>query len=185
MVEGRSIDITRVDSIIAESDLIVSHNASFDRAFLDKISQASQTSVWACTLADIDWLERGFPNGKQELLCHWHGFYFDAHRAMSDVDALIHLVTHPHYLENRPLSELASNAWKPVYVIKATNFPYDPIKKDTVKANGYKWNNDERIWYKRVLLEDLEDEKTWLTGVIYEAHFNGIVEEINLIDKYK
>ena len=78
MVKGKSIDWSTVDAIMQGVDIIVSHNASFDRAFMDRYSTISQNPVWACTIDDIDWLGRGFTNTKQELLCHWHGFYFDA-----------------------------------------------------------------------------------------------------------
>ena len=54
-----------------------------------------------------------------------------------------------------------------------------------MNANKYKWNPDEKIWYKNVTFDILESEKEWLTGVIYDIHFEGRVEEINPIDKYK
>ena len=104
---------------------------------------------------------------------------------MNDVDALIHLVTHPNYNDRRPLQELIENAGRSIYLIKATNFPYNEQKKDTIKANGYGWDPDERIWSKKIEFDDIDSEKEWLTGVIYDQHFNGIVEEINLVDKYK
>jgi DNA polymerase-3 subunit epsilon len=104
---------------------------------------------------------------------------------MNDVNALIHLVTHQHYNSNRPVVELIENAGKPIYVIHATNFPYHEVKKDTIKANGYQWNGVDKIWYKRVNFVNLESEKDWLTSVIYDTHFLGEVEEINLVDKYK
>ena len=185
MVKGKSIDWSTVDAIMQGVDIIVSHNASFDRAFMDRYSTISQNTVWACTIDDIDWLGRGFTNTKQELLCHWHGFYFEAHRAMNDVNALIHLLTHQHYNGNRPVLELIGNASKQLYMIHATNFPYDEVKKDTIKANGYQWNGVDKIWYKRVNFVNLESEKYWLTSVIYDTHFLGEVEEINLVDKYK
>ena len=136
-------------------------------------------------MQDIDWLGRGFTSSKQELLCYWHGFYFDAHRAMNDVDALINLLTHPSYEADRPLLELMKNSQKPTYVIFATNFNYDPVKKDIVKANKYKWNAEDRVWYKTVSFDDLDKEKDWLTVAIYDFIFEGRVKEINLNDKYK
>ena len=185
MVEGHSIDWDEVDSIFEDSDLIVAHNAGFDRAFVDRHSSVSQSKIWACSISDIDWLGRGFTSPKQELLCYWHGFYFDAHRAMNDVDALIHLLTHGSYEDDRPLLELMDNAKKPVYVIFADNFKYDPVKKDIVKANKYRWNPDDKIWYKKVNFDELDSEKDWLTATIYDQVFEGRVEEINLNDKYK
>ena len=185
MVQGQSIDWGMVDTILKDANIVVAHNASFDRAFVDKHSSISPTKIWGCSINDIDWLGRGFSSAKQELLCYWHGFYFNAHRAMNDVDALIHLLTHSSYDVDRPVLELIENSQKPTYVIFATNFNYDPVKKDIVKANKYKWNPEEKIWYKNVTFDILESEKEWLTGVIYDFHFEGRVEEINPIDKYK
>ena len=185
MVEGHSIDWGQADLLLKDADLIVAHNAGFDRAFVDRYSSVSQSKIWACSISDIDWLGRGFTSPKQELLCYWHGFYFDAHRAMNDVDALIHLLTHASYEDDRPLLELMDNAKKPVYVIFADNFKYDPVKKDIVKANKYRWNPDDKIWYKKVNFDELDSEKDWLTATIYDQVFEGRVEEINLNDKYK
>ena len=185
MVEGQSIDWERVDAILKDAEIVVAHNAGFDRAFVDRYSSVSPNKIWACSMQDIDWLCRGFTSSKQELLCYWHGFYFDAHRAMNDVDALINLLTHPSYEVDRPLLELIKNSQKPTYVIFATNFNYDPVKKDIVKANKYKWNAEDRVWYKAVSFDDLDKEKDWLTVAIYDFIFEGRVEEINLNDKYK
>jgi len=185
MVQEQSIDWGMVDTIIKDADIVVAHNASFDRAFVEKHSSVSPNKIWACSINDIDWLGRGFSSAKQELLCYWHGFYFEAHRAMNDVDALIHLLTHSSYDIDRPVLELIENSQKPTYIIFATNFNYDPVKKDIVKANKYKWNPEERIWYKNVTFDILESEKEWLTGVIYDFHFEGRVDEINPVDKYK
>ena len=185
LVEGKHIDWGRVDSILNDADLIVAHNAGFDRAFVDRYSAVSSNKIWACSIHDIDWLGRGFASAKQELLCYWHGFYFEAHRAMNDVDALIHLLTHNSYDDKRPLLELIENSKKPLYIIFAENFNYDPIKKDIVKGNKYRWNSKDKIWYKNVNLDELEREKEWLTVAIYGSVFEGRVEEINLTDKYK
>ena len=185
MVEGQAIDWEKVDAILKDAEIVVAHNAGFDRAFVDRYSSVSPDKIWACSMQDIDWLGRGFSSFKQELLCYWHGFYFDAHRAMNDVDALINLLTHPSYEVDRPLLELIKNSQKPTYVIFATNFNYDPVKKDIVKANKYRWNAEDRVWYKTVSFDDLDKEKDWLTVAIYDFIFEGRVEEINLNDKYK
>jgi DNA polymerase-3 subunit epsilon len=185
MVQEQSIDWGMVDTIIKDADIVVAHNASFDRAFVEKHSSVSPNKIWACSINDIDWLGRGFSSAKQELLCYWHGFYFEAHRAMNDVDALMHLLTHPSYDIDRPVLELIENSQKPTYVIFATNFNYDPVKKDIVKANKYKWNTNNKVWYKNVKFDNLESEKDWLTSVIYDFNFEGRVDEINPVDKYK
>lgn len=181
MVKGKNIDWNVVDGIFKQADIIVAHNASFDRAFLDRYLPISQNKLWGCTMSDIDWLHRGFPNAKQELLCIWHGFYYESHRAMNDVDALIHLVSHPHYTEDKPILELVTNADIPYYKIIARGCPFE--LKDRVKANKYRW--DGNYWWKRLEKVEIEYEKQWLVENIYFDHFRGIVEEVPLIDKYK
>ena len=184
MVAGYEIDWSIPESLLKVSDIIVAHNAQFDRGFIDQKLPVSRSKVWACSMKDIDWFERGFTNNKQELLCIWHGFFFESHRAMGDVDALIHLVTHFSYeLNELPFGELIQNSYKPIYKISATNSAFET--KDILKANGYKWDSELRVWWKTIKREEIENEKEWLTENVYQGHFIGIVEEIQLVDKYK
>jgi len=185
MVKDQYIEWEEVDSILKNVDLIVAHNASFDRSFVDKLSKVTPNKIWGCSIKDIDWLSKGFSNQKQELLCHWHGFYFDAHRAMNDVDALIHLMIHPYYDKDRPIIELINNAKKVIYKIHVTNFAYNEVKKDLIKSEGYKWNTKEKVWFKEVAEKELESEKAYLNKIIYDGEFKGMIEEISLIEKYK
>lgn len=185
MVNGKKISWATVNENLKDVDLIISHNASFDRPFVDAYSEISQSKLWACSIKDVDWFARGFTNVKQELLCLWHGFYFEAHRAMNDVSALIHLLTHPSYDLERPLIELIDNSKKESFNIWVTNFPYDAAKKDKIKSKGYNWNVPKKLWFKRVLLENIEEEKSFLIDLIYFDIFRGLVESIDPVNKYK
>ncbi len=185
MVDGEHIDWVQVNDLLEDADLIVAHNAGFDRAFLDRFSNISQKKIWVCSVFDIDWLNRGFSSSKQELLCYWHGFYFDAHRAMNDVDALIHLLTYDLKNFDRALLELIENSKKCEYIIFADNFKFDPVKKDIVKGNKYRWDSNSKVWYKKVKVDELANEKDWLTAAIYNQIFEGRVEKIEPINKYK
>ena len=146
MVEGKSIDWNEVDSIISNSHLVVAHNSYFDRPFLEKY--LNKHISWACSLNDIDWFERGFINSKLELLCIWHGFYYDAHRAMNDVDSLINLVTHESYMDNMPIVELIKNARMPYY--KAIlSFGYNASFVELVKGIGsFRFDSTTKNWWK-------------------------------------
>ena len=189
MVIGKKIDWDKVETMVKASDLLVAHNANFDRGFLDKYLPISQDKIWACSYKDIAWLSKGFSSSKLELLCIWHGFYYDSHRAMNDVNSMIHLVTHDHYpIGEKPICELMDNSQKPYFKIIAENFKYNPILKDKIKSNGYKWDGDNKLWWKRIeynLHDDLETEKEWLTDTIYGDYFLGKIEEIPLTEKYK
>ena len=183
MVSDQEIDWDIVHSIIDKADIIVAHNAGFDRAFMDRYLPLSNEKVWACSVNEIDWLGRGFSSKAQEILCMWHVFHFESHRAMSDVDALINLVTHKSYKSNTPIKELIDNAYKPAYKIAANDSPYET--KDALKERGYNWNNDERYWWNTFTLDEVEDEKRWLADRVYNGSFKGTVTEFLITEKYK
>ena len=189
MVQGKSIDWEYVESILNKSQLIIAHNAQFDRSFMDLTLSLSKNKIWACSINDIDWDKRGFKSFKQELLCIWHGFYYDSHRAMIDIDALIHLLTHSSYVENKPIVELIQNAKKPICRVEATfaKFKY----KNLLKKRQYRWynadsgNKDDNVWYKLIQHPNIESEREWLTENIYNGNFQGRFIEVTVIDKYK
>ena len=182
-VKGCSIDWDKVSEILNISQLIVAHNASFDRPFVEKHCNLSKTKIWACSIQDVDWMERGFKNKKQELLCIWHGFYYGSHRAMIDVDALIHLVINPAYKDRKPILELIQNARKPWVKVFASNSKIED--KDILKQNKYRWNPEKKVWHKTITSSDIENERIWLNENIYKGNFSGQFVEILPVDKYK
>ena len=184
MILGKKIDWLEVESILKISDVIVAHNATFDRWFLEK--HVDFKNIWACSKADINWKDRGFLNTKLELLSIWHGFYYDSHRAMNDVNATIHLLLHPSYEDYSPLEELVKNSKKEHHLI-INKFPYN---QDTIsklkRRRGYRYNPSDKSW--RTLLRDkglLENEVEWLKENIYNGYFKGEIQQIPLTDKYK
>ena len=70
MVKNQFIDWKKVDNLLINANLIISHNASFDKPFMDNSSIISSKTQWACSIKDIDWLEKGFISSKQELCVH-------------------------------------------------------------------------------------------------------------------
>ena len=115
-VQGHSIDWEDVSRLLNNADIVVAHNAQFDRGVMDRFLLLSQDKVWLCSMKDINWMERGLNKRSQEILCIWHGFYYDSHRAMFDVDALIHLVTYNVEGATNAVLELLTNATKPTYL---------------------------------------------------------------------
>lgn len=52
---GRRFDRAKVDAPLAQTDLVVAHNAVFEWAFLTPLFPALGQLRWACSLDDIDW----------------------------------------------------------------------------------------------------------------------------------
>lgn len=182
MVKDQSIDWIRVKEIVNDSDIIVAHNAAFDRGFMDQALDISKEKIWSCSIGDIDWLKRGFSSSKQELLCIWHGFYYDSHRAMFDVNALIALLTHDSYNENKPIIELIENSQKPLHKLLALHSPFE--SKDQLRNNKYKWDPEKKCWWKYLKSEEIESEKQWLADNVYNGQFEGIVQIVLPEEKY-
>ena len=184
MIQGHSIDWDEVSRVLDVSDVVVAHNASFDRHFLSK--NMDFNNVWACSKADISWIDRGFLNTKLELLSIWHGFFYDSHRAMNDVNATIHLLLHPSYENYPPLEELVENAKKPHFLI-INKFPYNEALIKKIKGTRkYRYNASDKSW--RGFFNDkeiLDQEVEWLKENIYNGYFTGEIVEIPLYDKYK
>lgn len=176
-VRGKQIDWKEVDRLISASDIIIAHNASFDRPFVEKKSTASQKKIWGCSVKQIDWLKRGFPSAKLELLSVWHGFFTDAHRALNDADALLNVLSYG------ALIELLNNAKKPQVKMVATNSPFE--SKDALKERGYSWDSDARVWKKTILKEGFEEELGWMEKAVYGGTFRGQAIDIPLFDNFK
>ncbi len=184
MVRGKSIDWARVDALLESSQIIIAHNAAFDRPFVDLHSKSSPTRIWGCSLKQIDWTGKGFPAQKLDLLSLFHGFFTDSHRALNDADALLFLLAKKDQDSGAPyLLELLGRAKKPSFQIHALSSPFD--SKDLLKARSYRWDSNARTWWKEIEAEDLASETEWLENNVYLGPFRGKTLEIPATDHFK
>lgn len=184
MVKGEKIDWSMVDRILTESQIVIAHNASFDRPFVDPNSPASREKIWACSVRQIRWKEYGYPSKKLEVLSIYHGFFNDAHRALQDSDSLLFLLSQINPVSGKPhLHELIHEARKPVVEIFANGAPFE--NKDLLKSRGYRWNANARVWSCEIPKEELQDEIQWLEQAVYVGAFRGKAVEIPPIQRFK
>jgi DNA polymerase-3 subunit epsilon len=59
MVAGQTLDPAEVASFAAPAALMIAHNASFDRRFLERFSDTFSIKPWACSMSQIDWADEG------------------------------------------------------------------------------------------------------------------------------
>ena len=102
---------------------------------------------------------------------------------MYDVDALIHLVTHNTDSIDNAVLELLVNAAMPIYRMAAIGSPFHT--KDLLRLRRYRWDPENKYWWKNVSLNEIEIEKEWMSDAIYNGIFQGKVDEISVKDKYK
>ncbi len=184
-VRGQALDETRVQALLDGVDLVIAHNAGFDRPFVESRLPAFAQVAWACSFADIDWKAQGQQSAKLESLAQAHGWFYDAHRAEMDCHALLAVLAQPlPQVPGTGLARLLQAALQPSYRLSATNAPFEA--KDKLKARGYRWNGDQRVWQTR-LGDDaaLQAEYAWLREQVYgQRHAAVQVEKLDARTKY-
>lgn len=149
MLVGHRIDWARADALLGRADVVLAHNAQFDRGFVDRKSQVTGSMVWACTAWQIDWRAKGFKNARLEDLASASGVKHQAHRAMGDVEAMLALVGGEDAMTGHPyLSELIESVRQEVVYLWVEGKTYD--QRDLLKAHGFKWNPASKVWGKIV-----------------------------------
>jgi DNA polymerase-3 subunit epsilon len=128
------------------SDVVLAHNAEFDRSFLmpffmAELATEPRPKRWVCSLRELPW---PCPPGKLGHMAYDLGIVPGcAHRAAGDVATLCGLLGRIDRLDEL----LAPNA--PRWVVVA-QLPYD--RRDEAKAAGFTWEPGPKRWSKVVYL---------------------------------
>lgn len=167
MVRGHRLDDLAVQAMVAQADLIVAHNAAFDRPFVEARFPCFAGKAWACSFADIDWKAAGAGSSKLSALAQDHGWFYDAHRALVDCHALLQVLAQPVVPgEATGLARLMAAAAQPSFKLRATGSPFE--SKDQLKGRGYRWDAEAKVWF--CTLSDparLDEELAWLKAEVY------------------
>jgi DNA polymerase-3 subunit epsilon len=172
---GCAIDGPRASSLLRSASLVVSHNAAFDRPFVDERLPAARGLRWACTCREIDWPEYGFDGRALGWLLAQAGWFHSGHRAAADVDALVTLLRHDVYNGCTGLAALIENARRPGWIVRAAGAHFDV--KERLKARGYRWDASACVWWREVGDEALEYERRWLEDFVYRPDLRPQAEE--------
>ncbi|MAI79215.1 MAG: DNA polymerase III subunit epsilon [Deltaproteobacteria bacterium] len=180
---GQVFDEEAASDLIQGANIIIAHNASYDRPMTERLLGRGD-KVWACSYRQIDWTELGFPAAKLEVLAIYHGFFFEAHRAGADVDALLHLLTFAHPESGRPyLSHLLDAAREPMCRVRAVGAPFE--SKDQLKQRGYRWDAKNRYWATEIPEASLSEERLWLESDVYRGAESAEIESIGLSERFR
>jgi DNA polymerase-3 subunit epsilon len=176
---GQAIDWVEVRRLLDNSDLVMAHNAAFDRAFVDAALGGDTRHLWGCTYKQVDWDTCGTPSYSQEVLAIWHGWFaFRAHRALDDADNLLFVME-----KSTRLPELWTRARQPAFRLRAVGSPYET--KDILKARGYRWDSQGRVWWMEVTNEaDVEAELAWADEAVYRKRGRLQVEKLEAWERF-
>jgi DNA polymerase III subunit epsilon len=166
MVKGLRIDDAAVDELVAQADLVVAHNAGFDRPFVEARFPVFAAKAWGCSFMGIDWKKEGSGSAKLEFLASERGWFYDAHRAQVDCHALLQVLASPLADGQTGLSRLLAGVGQTRYKLRATGAPFE--SKDKLKARGYRWDGEGRVWWCSLASDVLLDaECEWLRDEVY------------------
>ena len=163
ILHNQKVDWNIVRTALEEASIVVAHNAEFDRGFIEnRVELAEIKKHWACSLKHIRWKKHGFNSRALNYLAADHGFINPfAHRALFDCATTFRLI-------QNYFAELHELSFQPEMIFFATNATFS--KKDLLRDADYRWNNEQRVWSKRVFQCDSEQEKTFLREKIYDGY---------------
>jgi DNA polymerase-3 subunit epsilon len=170
-VKGQKLNEAKIKEMVERADLIVAHNAGFDRPFVENRLEVFEHKAWACSFQGINWKAQGMGSAKLEFLCSELGWFYDAHRAQVDCHALLRVLSSTLQSDNSEgsstgLQQLFKAAENARTVVKALGSPFET--KDKLKARGYRWDAEARVWYTAVKsAEALDAEAEWLKAEVY------------------
>ncbi|WP_114970413.1 3'-5' exonuclease [Rhodoferax ferrireducens] len=185
MVRGQRLDEVRIAGLLAGADLVIAHNAGFDRPFCEARIPAFAQMAWGCSFADIDWKKEGHGSAKLEYLALDKGWFYDAHRAEVDCHALLAVLGEPLPASSQSgLAKIIAMSSMPTYRLQATNAPFEA--KDLLKARAYRWNAEQKVWHTRLADEaQLAAEFEWLKSAVYGGRAARVqVEKLDAEVKY-
>jgi len=190
MLLDQHLNDLEINTWLEKADLIIAHNAAFDRQMLERRLPISRKANWACTFNDIGWQDEDISSLKLDYIAYKLGFFFDGHRAVNDAQATLHLLSKSLPCSgNRAMASLLASARAKTHRFFAVRAPFD--KKDELKARGYRWLADftqagkKGVWSKSISESDREAEQKWLSDTIYKSKTALFIDkEVNAIDRY-
>ena len=184
MVAGKRINDAEVESLMSDVSLVIAHNASFDRAFVEDRFPIFAKKAWACSWAQIPWAEEGISSGKLEFLAYSFGFHFTGHRASTDCHALLEVLQNPLPSSGTlAMQALLQNARLAEIKVSALGSPFE--SRVVLKERNYRWNGEKKIWAKSIPPKALDDEASWLAQSVYEGKaFKLELERITAMNRY-
>ncbi|MHB8284012.1 MAG: 3'-5' exonuclease [Caulobacteraceae bacterium] len=187
MVDGHSLDLEAVGAFVAPAQIVLAHNAQFDRVFTERLHPYFSTKAWACTMSEPPWREEGCEGLKLAYLAAHFGFFYDKHRAVNDCMATLELLASPlPRCGQTVLAALLAKARRPTWRVWAQQAPYD--QKTALKQRGYRWSDGEdgrpRAWWTDVTEQALEAELAYLKSEIYQCEADVLTRRLTAFDRY-
>ena len=181
MVAGKRLDEAAIERLLDGVGVVIAHMASFDRPFVERRLPGFASLPWACSLQEVPWDALGLGGRKLEYLAYRYGFFYEGHRAEIDCRALLEVLRRPVPGQAEPVNALKSlleSARVPSLRVWAIGSAYET--KDVLKARGYRWESDRRVWFGEISVAEREAELAWLKDAVYGGKSSTV--EVETVD---
>ena len=188
MVKGKSFDVGEIENFIKSVDLIVAHNAAFDRPFCERISSAFVNKPWACSVNEIDWRSLGYEGTKLAYLVNSSGWFFDAHRALDDCRALAKVLATEISTEApcTPFGILLASAREVKWRV-SLSAPYG--LRVPLRERGFRWKSGQEDkagkWTGEFSEVDTRELTAWLTSSLGIKPAAISVDRMTAFERYR
>ena len=156
-------------SILEQAEVIIAHNAEFDARFVERLLPQISGWPWACSLRQFDWRGAGFDGGALGYLLMQTGRFNTGHRALDDVISLIHILAQEPDGVGTIMSSVIKTASEDAVRVEATGAVFE--MRTILKAEGYRWDADRKVWWKEVPCALAPVEVGWLREQVISARF--------------
>jgi DNA polymerase III subunit epsilon len=164
---GQRFDEEAILELVGAADIVIAHNAAFDRPFIDRRFPSLADFPWACSLSQLDWRELGYDGRALGYLVLQSGRFFDGHRAGNDTSALVTLLGTLAADGRTILAHLLDRCERGSHRLEAIGAPFEA--KDGLKSRGYSWDAARRHWWREVETSELSCEEEWLEREVYRG----------------
>jgi DNA polymerase-3 subunit epsilon len=187
MVAGHTIDAEKLEAFVSDAQIVIAHNAAFDRPFAEQSWKLFAHKPWACSASEVGWRMHGFAGSRLAYLLAGAGFFHDAHRAVDDCQALIEILARPlPTTSGSAFAVLMAKARRKTVRIWAERSPFE--LKDVLKRRGYRWNDGSdgrpRSWYIDVDEDKRNAELDYLKKEIFQRNVDIHCSEITALDRF-
>nr|WP_320675471.1 3'-5' exonuclease [Prochlorococcus sp. MIT 1341] len=147
-----SLGLKYLEALIETADIVVAHNASFDRQWFGRPPLPRVTKPWVCSMEDIVW-----PEGKnlrprpsvRDLALAYGVPVWSAHRALTDCIYLSEVFSRCEDLET-----LLRQGMEPKTLMRA-EVSYE--QRHLARNAGFRWNDPVKgAWSKRLTIREAE-----------------------------
>jgi len=127
-VKGHRIDITRAREMLDKAEILITHNASFDRRYISKLFPDTYYKQWYCSMNGVPWKRLGHDSKSLLTLLHDHQIQTSqSHRALDDAKVTLELLSKGDPKVGKPyLFQLLSS--KPLRFDERQNQQYRSMK---------------------------------------------------------